>query len=149
MWDLSGPGLDPVSPALAGGLLTTVPPGKSHEYSFESGCPASLILFPSWLPLALALEMPELDELQGWAGIASVGLGSPLGSSLLLREGRVIIQGKTSGPGEMSRQRLGLLEMCPVGHVLNERCARHWPALEAARRYWGHRLSSESLHLRG
>ena len=29
MWDLPGPGLEPVSPALAGGLLTTVPPGKS------------------------------------------------------------------------------------------------------------------------
>ena len=29
MWDLLGPGLEPVSPALAGGLLTTAPPGKS------------------------------------------------------------------------------------------------------------------------
>ena len=29
MWDLSEPGLDPVSPALAGGFLTTAPPGKS------------------------------------------------------------------------------------------------------------------------
>ena len=28
MWDLPGPGLEPVSPALAGGLLTTVPPRK-------------------------------------------------------------------------------------------------------------------------
>ena len=27
MWDLPGPGLEPVSPALAGGFLTTVPPG--------------------------------------------------------------------------------------------------------------------------
>ena len=30
MWDLPGPGLEPVSPALAGGFLTTVPPGKSR-----------------------------------------------------------------------------------------------------------------------
>uniref|UniRef100_A0A8C0CFC7 Sushi domain-containing protein n=1 Tax=Balaenoptera musculus TaxID=9771 RepID=A0A8C0CFC7_BALMU len=30
MWDLSGPGLEPVSPALAGRFLTTVPPGKPH-----------------------------------------------------------------------------------------------------------------------
>ena len=30
MWDLPGPGLEPMSPALAGGFLTTVPPGKSH-----------------------------------------------------------------------------------------------------------------------
>ena len=28
-WDLPGPGLEPVSPALAGGFLTTAPPGKS------------------------------------------------------------------------------------------------------------------------
>ena len=28
MWDLPGPGLKPVSPALAGGFLTTVPPRK-------------------------------------------------------------------------------------------------------------------------
>ena len=31
MWDLPGPGLEPVSPALAGGFLTTVPPGKSPK----------------------------------------------------------------------------------------------------------------------
>ena len=30
MWDRPGPGLEPVSLALAGGFLTTVPPGKSH-----------------------------------------------------------------------------------------------------------------------
>ena len=29
MWNLPGPGLEPVSPALAGGFLTTEPPGKS------------------------------------------------------------------------------------------------------------------------
>ena len=29
MWDLPGPGLEPVSPALAGRFLTTAPPGKS------------------------------------------------------------------------------------------------------------------------
>ena len=28
MWDLPGPGVEPVSPALAGGFLTTAPPGK-------------------------------------------------------------------------------------------------------------------------
>ena len=31
MWDLPGPGLEPMSPALAGSFLTTVPPGKSKE----------------------------------------------------------------------------------------------------------------------
>ena len=29
MWDLPGPGIEPVSPALAGGFLTAAPPGKS------------------------------------------------------------------------------------------------------------------------
>ena len=28
VWELPGPGLEPVSPALAGGFLTTAPPGK-------------------------------------------------------------------------------------------------------------------------
>ena len=34
MWDLPGPGLDPVSPALADGFLTTVPPGKSPKENY-------------------------------------------------------------------------------------------------------------------
>ena len=46
MWDLPGPGLKPVSPALAGRFLTTVPPGKppisiSYVHSI-----LSLIIFP-------------------------------------------------------------------------------------------------------
>ena len=31
MWDLPRPGLEPVSPALAGGFLTTAPPGKPEH----------------------------------------------------------------------------------------------------------------------
>jgi len=31
MWNLSGPGIEPVSPALAGRFLSTVPPGKSDN----------------------------------------------------------------------------------------------------------------------
>ena len=31
MWDLPGPGLEPVCPALAGRFLTTVPPGKPQS----------------------------------------------------------------------------------------------------------------------
>ena len=34
MWDLPGPGIEPVSPALAGGFLTTAPPGKSPLVDF-------------------------------------------------------------------------------------------------------------------
>ena len=36
MWDLPGPGLEPVPPALAGGFLTTAPPGKSLLPSFKN-----------------------------------------------------------------------------------------------------------------
>ena len=32
MWDLPGPGMEPVSPALAGRFLNTVPPGKSPNW---------------------------------------------------------------------------------------------------------------------
>ena len=35
MWDLPRPGLEPVSAALAGGFLTTVPPGKSLYQHFK------------------------------------------------------------------------------------------------------------------
>ena len=36
MWDLPGPGPEPVSPALAGGFLTTAPPGKPLLVFFSS-----------------------------------------------------------------------------------------------------------------
>ena len=35
MWDLPGPGLEPVSTALAGGFLTTAPPGKPSTTAFR------------------------------------------------------------------------------------------------------------------
>ena len=35
MWDLPRPGLEPMSPALAGGFLTTAPPGKSLSTVFK------------------------------------------------------------------------------------------------------------------
>ena len=38
MWDLPGPGLEPVAPALAGGFPTTAPPGKPWVMFLESWC---------------------------------------------------------------------------------------------------------------
>ena len=35
MWELPGPGLEPVSPALAGGFLATVLPGKPPSQFLE------------------------------------------------------------------------------------------------------------------
>ena len=37
MWDLPRPGLEPVCPALAGGLSTTAPPGKPHTLLITVG----------------------------------------------------------------------------------------------------------------
>ena len=36
MWDLPRPGLEPVSPALAGRFSTTAPPGKPGGYSLNT-----------------------------------------------------------------------------------------------------------------
>ena len=36
MWHLPRPGLEPVSPALAGGLLTTAPPGKLPNFILKT-----------------------------------------------------------------------------------------------------------------
>ena len=48
MWDLPGPGLEPVSPALAGGFLTTVPPEKSLGWVLKVACVSELVchIFP-------------------------------------------------------------------------------------------------------
>ena len=43
MWDLPGPGLEPVSPALAGRFSTTAPPGKPLS-AFLVGSSAGNIL---------------------------------------------------------------------------------------------------------
>ena len=47
MWDLPGPGLEPVSPALAGGFLTTAPPGEASPLLIEdTDTDASVVLRP-------------------------------------------------------------------------------------------------------
>ena len=38
MWDLPRPGLEPVSPALAGGFSTTAPPGKPQDTFLSERC---------------------------------------------------------------------------------------------------------------
>ena len=44
MWDPPRPGLEPVSPALAGRLSTTAPPGKPYAWAFK-WCRKSFIPF--------------------------------------------------------------------------------------------------------
>ena len=42
MWDLPRPGLEPVSPALAGRFSTTAPPGKPPHTNFNTFCSSSV-----------------------------------------------------------------------------------------------------------
>ena len=44
MWDLTGPGVEPVSPVLAERFLTIGPPGKSRNFLLISGLHAVLFL---------------------------------------------------------------------------------------------------------
>ena len=55
IWDLPRPGLEPVSPALAGRLSTTVPPGK----------PQAKVLFCAWLIGNISLNISPLCEGNG------------------------------------------------------------------------------------
>lgn len=68
-----------------------------------------------------------------------VGPAGPSRSSLLLRAGSIIIQGKMSGPRERFGQCLGLsgMLMCSVGNpltwcIFNEHllCTGHWLSLQ-------------------
>ena len=52
MWDLPGPGLEPMSPALAGRFLATVPPGKSQE------------IFKIQVLIALRIKYTEINLIQ-------------------------------------------------------------------------------------
>ena len=45
MWDLPGLGIEPVSPAVASGFLTTGPPGKPQSRGFLIHVPSYLLVF--------------------------------------------------------------------------------------------------------
>ena len=61
IWDPSGPGLEPMSPALAGGLPTTAPSGKFLYWCFDSISiwPAFLTIFQyvTKLPIDCNMDM--------------------------------------------------------------------------------------------
>ena len=51
MWDLPGPGIEPVSPELAGGFLTTEPPGKSQFQVYLKSFDSLKIPFDNKIPI--------------------------------------------------------------------------------------------------
>ena len=62
MWDLPGPGVEPVSPALSGGFLTTAPPGKSDTLAFEL---VNLLLMMGYLMKEGHLGEVQVVEIKG------------------------------------------------------------------------------------
>ena len=75
MWDLCRLGLEPLSPSLAGGFLTTAPPGKPLQPLFlqKSFFPASFSLsFPSGTPVTHKLD---LLILRYWSLALHISLG--------------------------------------------------------------------------
>ena len=59
MWDLPGPGIEPLSPALAGGFLSTAPPGKSLSWTLKNIL-LTIILWRDLRVQALESERPWL-----------------------------------------------------------------------------------------
>ena len=57
MWDLPRPGLEPVSPASAGRLSTTAPPGKPRDPSFLTLCLKDHSPQSSMAPFSLRLAL--------------------------------------------------------------------------------------------
>ena len=76
MWDLPGPGIEPMSPALAGWFLTTAPPGKSLKLLSPRNCHSSDIT-PLWYELFEYLLKRDSFLLLTW-------FGSQLGKALEL-----------------------------------------------------------------
>ena len=64
MWDLPRPGLEPVSPALAGRLSTTAPPGKPHLSLLR------LVLWPSMWSIFMNVScvLEEYEFCCCWVG---------------------------------------------------------------------------------
>ena len=63
MWDLPRPGLEPVSPALAGGFLTTAPPGKPQPALFKKSWFVTLAIFCGVnIPIVVNLKPPTCQQ---------------------------------------------------------------------------------------
>ena len=74
MWDLPGPGLQPMSPALAGRFLTTVPPGKLWHNSLKS----SLAIYSKFQGTSLAVQWLSLHSSTAGDTVSSPGRGTKI-----------------------------------------------------------------------
>ena len=87
MWDLPAPGIEPVSPALARGLLTTAPPGKSLNsfffflsliFKFIYGCVGSSFLREGFLQLRQVGSTPHRGaRASHYRGLSCCGAQAP------------------------------------------------------------------------
>ena len=74
MWNLPRPGIEPVSPALAGGFLTIVLPGKPYPRPVWEGCWGSMVSVRSCvvppsmeqLQPRIYMAVPGRAEIGGW-----------------------------------------------------------------------------------
>ena len=57
MWDLPRPGIEPVSPALAGRFSTTAPPGKPQDYFLTEVIRRQCLDHPSLCSLVLLIPL--------------------------------------------------------------------------------------------
>ena len=80
MWDLPRPGLEPVSPALAGRFSTTAPPGKPHKWSLTNKSEEIFFTISPPLDFNFLLKYLSLGKLQVGPMLCHRGLGLRLSS---------------------------------------------------------------------
>ena len=119
MWDLPGSGIEPVSPALAGGSFTTEPPGRPSAIHSDfsllgtldilESVPHMLLahnfsLIASW-KLALSYQLVVISERAHWLQpeLDSVRTGWWMGS---WKEGKFLQWMKTGHCGHLAQRRL-------------------------------------------
>ena len=75
MWDLPSPGLQPVSPALAGGFLTTAPPGKPWKSFFKGRSYLYPVLWSISLSPKTRVSVPTAMFIISWLSSSCIFSG--------------------------------------------------------------------------
>ena len=63
MWDLPGPGIEPVSPALVGRFFTTEPPGKPEIKLLKYLSNTQFLMFYMYYLLLFRIDLSKTTEL--------------------------------------------------------------------------------------